>query len=202
MKQTTTTIPARLRTLLRIGLIAGLALLGARPAVLAKSRVPANIQAAIFVHVLESDGALNPRSDQTTIGLLFKADELDSMQQNMAIIQAFSAFERRALRGRGLRLAYRAYRDEADLSDWASREQVDVLYVAEGLDDHLTKIRDWCLENKVIPVTPVPDFVERGLAIGVVIHKNKARLMVNLPATESLGMRLAPEVLKLAKVVR
>lgn len=124
------------------------------------------------------------------------------MQQNMATIQAFSAFEGRALGGDGLRLAYRAYRDKADLSQWASKEEVDVLYVAEGLDGHVTQIHDWCLENKVIPVTPVPDFVERGLAIGVVVHKNKARLMVNLPATESLGMRLAPEVLKLAKVVR
>ena len=184
-----------------MGLIAGLALLGALPTALAKSRVPANIQAAIFVRVLESDRAFNPRSDQTTIGLLFKAGEFDSMQENMATIRAFSAFEGRAPGGGDLRLAYRAYRDEADLSQWASKEEVDVLYVADGLDDHVTNIRDWCLENKVIPLTPVPDFVERGLAIGVVVHKNKARLMVNLPATESLGMRLSPEVLQLAKIV-
>ena len=109
MNQTTTTIPtARLRALLRMGLIVGLALLGALPSALAKSRVPANIQAAIFVRVLESDRAFNPRSDQTTIGLLFKAGEFDSMQKNMATIQAFSAFEGRALGGGGLRLAYRA----------------------------------------------------------------------------------------------
>ena len=55
---------------------------------------------------------------------------MDSMQHNMAIIQAFSAFEHRALRGRGLRLAYRAYRDEADLSDWAFREQVDLVAIS------------------------------------------------------------------------
>ena len=187
----------------RVGLFAGLALLSAGPAALAGSRVPADIQAAIFVRVLESDSGFEPRSDRAaTIGLLFSSVNMDSRQQNMAIIRAFAALEGQSLGGRSVRLAYRAYRDEEDLSSWGAREQVDILYVGEGLADQLATIREWCLANKVISVTPVPDFVERGLAIGVGAHKNKARLIVNLPVTESLGMRLSPEVVQLAKVVR
>ena len=191
------------RSCFRIGAVAALALLSAGPAVLAKSPVSADIQAAIFVRVLESDRGFKPRSDRAaTMGLLFKAGDMDSRQQNMAIIRAFTAREGQTLGGRGLRLVYRAYRDQEDLSSWGSREHVDVLYVAEGLSDQLAMIREWCLANKVISVTPVPDFVERGLAIGVGAHNNKPRLILNLPVTESLGMRLSPEVVKLAKVVR
>jgi len=104
----------------------------------------------------------------------------------------------------GLRLSVvtTGYKDAADLTAWLAQKKVQVLYVVPGLSKELEGIRDVCVERKIVSVTPVRAFVERGLVAGIVLKGDRARILVNLPAAVAAGMDLDPKLLELSEIIR
>jgi hypothetical protein len=181
----------------------GAVLIGTVGSAWAEQALPALLEASLIVRVLAYDRALKARAGgSVTIGILFKGSDRASARAQGEMLQAFGAVEPRSIQGIPFGTVSHAYKDRADLSAWAARDKIGILYVAPGLADELDAIRDLSRERKLVTVSPVRSFVERGLAVGTVPKGNKAGILVNLGAAELLGMDLDPKLLQLAEVLR
>lgn len=164
--------------------------------------VPPDLQAAIFSRVLSFDRALKPRVGKTiTIGILFLSDREDSKQSRQRMLRAFDGLEK-DIQGLPFRLTSHPYRDARQLGTWIDENEIDVIYVTEGFESVLVPVRDVVKEKKVATLCPLREYVEEGLAIAVIAHKNRPQLVVNLPAARAAGMDLDPKVLQLAQVIK
>jgi hypothetical protein len=56
--------------------------------------------------------------------------------------------------------------------------------------------------NRVLSVTNVSGFVDKGVTLGVGLENNKPKVLLNLTGSESEGMNWDPKILKISKTVR
>ena len=90
----------------------------------------------------------------------------------------------------------------ADFRAVVDREQVDVLYVmplrAARVEDLAAAVRG----RYIITLAAVPEYVDKGLVIGVTARRNRPSLLINLSVGKEEGFDFASELLKIAQVVR
>lgn len=185
-----------------LGVAVGLAMLTALvPVASGDTLVAPEYQAAIFARVLAHDRALTTKAvSQLTVGLLFRQGHGSSL--NMKTIEAFGALSATTIEGIDFALRSRAFRNLGDLADWVDDHGVDVIYVSPGLEDEMSEVAAFCRDRKLVAISPVEAFVREGLPIGVVLRDKKAKVLVNLPAAQSVGIDLPEEVMALAEVIR
>jgi hypothetical protein len=168
-----------------------------------QSAVPADMQAAILTRMLNYDRALKSRAgDTVVIAVIAKPQDRTSAQTQAEMIKAISALLSDKVQGLPLAVVSGDYKDPADLAAWLTQKKVQVLYVAPGLAKELDGIRGVCAEMKIVSVSAVRDFVERGLVAGIVLKENRPRILVNLPAATAAGLDLDPKLLALSEVIR
>jgi hypothetical protein len=183
-----------------IGLIALLAL---SPGLRAEEGVPAELQAAIMTRMLGYDRALKSRAgDSLVIGVLAKAQDRASVQAQAELAKALMALQSERVQGLPLAVVTAEYKDDRDLATWLSQKKVLVLYVAPGLSKELDGIRGVCEARKVMSITPVQDFVRRGLVAGIILKDDRPRIVVNLPVAIAAGLDLDSKLLALSEVIR
>lgn len=74
------------------------------------------------------------------------------------------------------------------------------IFVGAGADPAL--VTKYTRENRVLSVTNVTSFVERGVTLGVEMQNDKPKVLLNLTSSESEGLNWDPKILKISKTVR
>jgi hypothetical protein len=165
--------------------------------------VPADLQAAILTRTLVYDRALKARAGSAVaIGVLSKAGDKASVAAQEQMLRAFASVEPRSVHGLPLKVVSAPFKDRSTLLTWIDQEGIDAVYVTPGLGEDLAVIRGACEERKVASLGALRSFVEKGLAVAVVVRGETARLLVNLKAAEATGMDLDPKLLQLSEVIR
>jgi S1-C subfamily serine protease len=169
----------------------------------ADALVPADLQAAIITRLLGYDRALKNRvKSAVVIGVVVKPSERSSAKAEQEIRQAFEALGKPEAQGLPLRLASHSLKDIATLGPWLTEARVSLLYVTPGLEGEVDAISKACADAGIPAVSPVRSFVERGLAVGVILKSDRAGILVNLPVARAAGMDLDPKLLGLSEVIR
>jgi hypothetical protein len=164
--------------------------------------VPAELQAAIFSRVLAFDRALKDRVGKSvTIGIVYVSGNEESKQVRQRIQRAFTDVQR-DIQDLPVRVSTHDYHDTPRLAAWIDANEVDLLYVTDGLEAALDDVKGVAYDKRVGTLTPVRGFVEKGLAVGVVAKGNRPQLVINLPATKAAGMDLDPKAIQLADIIR
>lgn len=171
--------------------------------VFADEAIPAQLQAEILIRVLGYDRQLKSRAgDAVRVGVLFKQGDAASEQAQDEIIRALRGFASRTVQGLPLVVSAQPFKDSAELTAWITRERLAVVYAGPGLAASTAGIKAACVEKRVACVSPVRALVEKGLAFGVVLKRDRPGILVNLPAAEAMGLDLDPKLLELAEVIR
>lgn len=171
--------------------------------VLADEAVPAQLQAEILIRVLGYDRQLKRRAgDMVRVGVLFKQGDPASERAQDEIVKALRSFASRSIQGMPLAISSQPFKDPAELGAWIGQERLALVYTAPGLAAHTVSIRAVCVEKGVAAVSPVRALVEKGLALGIVLKRDRPAILVNLPAAEAMGLDLDPKLLELAEVIR
>jgi hypothetical protein len=158
-------------------------------------------QANFFTRVLAHDGALKQRAGKSvTVAVIYKKGQ-GSIHTGMRIIQAFFTVSPRFIQGLPIRAMSYQFRSGNELAQYITKEEIDVLYVPPGFTEELAVITSVAREKRVVPVTPVREYVRQGLAMGVVQEGDKPRLLLNLEAAREFGMEPDGAVLAAAEVV-
>jgi hypothetical protein len=74
------------------------------------------------------------------------------------------------------------------------------LFVGEGADPAL--VTRYTRVNRVLSVTNVPDFVGKGVTLGIGIENDRPKVLLNLTGSDFEGMKWDPKILKISKTVR
>jgi hypothetical protein len=153
--------------------------------------------------MLSYDRALKARvGNVVVIGILAKSDDRSSAQAQAEVAKGIAVLQSGRVPGLPLTVVTTSYKSAADLTAWIAQKNVHVLYVESALSKELEGIRDVCVAKKIVTVTPVRDFVERGLVAGIVRKGDRPGILVNLPAAVATGMDLDPTLLALSEVIR
>lgn len=75
-----------------------------------------------------------------------------------------------------------------------------MVFVGESADP--AAVTKYTRGNRVLSVTNVSSFVDKGVTLGVGLENNKPKVLLNLTGSESEGMNWDPKILKISKTVR
>ena len=164
--------------------------------------VPSDLQAAIFGRVLAYDRGLKSRAGKTlTLGIVFSPNDDASKRMRQSMLRSFSDLDL-TVQGLPCRFVSHGYVDAKHFAAWVDESDVDVLYVASGLDSAVADIGALAAEKKLATLTPLRAYVERGLAVAVVARNDRPQLVVNMTATRAAGIDLDPKALQLSELVK
>ena len=113
----------------------------------------------------------------------------------MALVRASA--EVGGVRYRGVAIEVR----ELGADPVGSHDAVDALYITPVRAIAMEAITAVSQKRRELTLTGVPEFVDDGLAVGIDLHGQKPRILINLKAARAEGADFEARLLKLAKIV-
>ena len=80
--------------------------------------------------------------------------------------------------------------------------QATAVYVCPGLHERLTEIAGAARRKSVLTVSGSEAFVNDGLSVSIVNRDDKATILINLNQARAEGIHFAPELMRIAQIVR
>lgn len=127
------------------------------------------------------------------------------MRESLAVQEEFS----RALEGlagqtianRSLRVVSINWVNDVKIAALLTREKIDILYVAPLRSVSISDIAAAAQALGIRTWSSVPEYVDKGLALGVGIREDRPLILVNRTSARAEGSDLSSQLLKLARVV-
>jgi YfiR/HmsC-like len=181
-----------------LGLLAALLTLS-RPSDADQIVVPLELQAELLAKVAAYDRNMPDRAgDRLQVLLVTKPSDGESVRAVNRIQSALRALPQIA--GLPHDEQTLAFTTAADLARACRASHIAIVFVGPGHGDDLPAIREALSSVDVLSVSPVPDYVERGIVLGFDVVSGKPRLLVNLAQARRQRVALRAEVLKLMKI--
>lgn len=80
-------------------------------------------------------------------------------------------------------------------------KRCNILYISETESSNLTSIFKFLRNKPILTVSSIPGFALQGGIIGLVSHKKKIRLEINLTSARKVNIKLSAKLLEIANVV-
>lgn len=154
--------------------------------------VPPEVQLALFRKIWTLDRNF-PRQATTTVAILYQRLYRESYVAKEEILNA----------GRNVPgLQFVTIDIDAAGPDERQFDHVDVVYLAPLRAVELAALLARTRARAIRSVTGVPEYVARGVAVGITVERNRPVILINLEAARTEGADFSSQLLKLARVVR
>lgn len=164
--------------------------------------LPASLQIPLLLKVLTYDRQLEARSGgEVNIGIVYSPSDAASSQATTDVSGTLNKFSGKTVKK--LPISYwtvefvSAERLESILED----KGINVLYISPGVERHLEAITRVAQSRGVTTTTGVPDYVRKGVAVGIGERRGKPQIYINLEASKSEGSEFDASLLRIATVV-
>lgn len=169
----------------------------------AQSRVPADRMVAILSRALAYDRNLAARAGQTVVvAVLYAPNDPTSARVGDEVRSAFKGLEKLKLQGKPFQVLAAPYTGIAATGDLVEKNGVDALFLGPGLDADLAAISAYARGRKLTTMTGEDTYLQKGVALGVLVEEGKPRIVVNLNASREEGASFSSELMQLAKVIK
>ncbi|MDX9722656.1 MAG: YfiR/HmsC family protein [Myxococcota bacterium] len=160
-------------------------------------------QALIFARALAYDRNLAERAgEKLAIGVLYISGNAASEKDRDAMYDAFVKASKVKVAGLDVSVHKLSYQDIATLETQFSTNGIDALYVCAGLDGEIASIVGLTQSKSVSTMSSVRSYADKGVSVVVSVADDKPKIVVNLEASKSEGMKLSGELLKIAEVIK
>ena len=88
-----------------------------------------------------------------------------------------------------------------DIADALKRERIQILYVAPLRSVSIEMLAAAARAGGIHTWTGIPEYVERGLAVGIGLRGERPLVLVNLTAARAEGSDLSSQLLSIARVI-
>jgi len=199
MKRCTTSLST-----LCVGALLCLSLLVSRTSGAEEVPVPARIQIPILLKILTFDRNFEDRvRSQLKIGILYTEEDPLSRQAKDDIVDVLTRYADKTIRRLPITYVLMRYTTEQNMAEFAKSQGINVFYVAPGNAKHLAALLRISQKHRIITVTGVPQYVERGVTVGLELKSdNKTRILINLKSSKMEGALFDANLLRLATVLR
>ena len=186
-----------------LALLGTLALFSAVPAWLSAQQmdVPARLQIPLLYKILSFDRNFTARAgDQVVIAIIyqsgFRASVVAREQIEDALGHTASPFGTRSLRWVAIEAGSGSTLEQA-----LREHEADVIYVTPLRGVDLDVIADAARRSRLMTVTGIPPYVERGLSVGVGIEQERPMIIINLAAARAEGADYTAQLLRVSRVI-
>jgi hypothetical protein len=168
-----------------------------------KMPVPPRVQIPILLKVLTYDRNFEKKvGDKLVIGLLYDSQDDDSEKIKEKVSDVLDSLSGKTVKDVPFTYVDLDYNSKKSQKNSIESKKVDVLYLAPGGIGHLKSIVQISQEYKILTITGVPDYVKRGISVGIGLKDKKPEIWINLSSTKAEGSDLPANLLKLCKVIR
>ena len=163
--------------------------------------VPAQVQLPLLLKVLSYDRNLTQRfGEEIVIGVLFQERYRVSFEFEVELMREARSSSVRTVNELPFRLVPLNLNRIADLDAAVSEHEIDVLYVCPVRALDLGALIDLARTRKISTLAALPEYVEKGLAVGIGIRAERPLIFINLSASVAEGAGFSSRLLRL-KVV-
>ena len=165
---------------------------------------PADVQVTLLLKILTYDRSFQYKAKSgVTIGVVYVPGDPDSVRAKDAIVKTLALVSDRTIKNLPIRHLAIEYRGPAALEQAVRANRVNVFYIAPGNADSLTALMKLSRTYAITTATGVPEYVQRGVAIGIGIRADKKpEILINLPSSRSEGSEFDASLLRIATVVK
>ena len=180
--------------------LVGVALHG-EPALSQSMPVPMDIQYPLLMKVISADRNLSARSGtELVIGVLYQKSVRESSRAAHALSEWSKKNPITPIAGSTVRLVLLAVDEIAGLELSLTRDSVDLCYIAPLRAASLDSLLSVTRRVGVATCTGVPEYVERGVSIGIGVKADRPQILVNMAAARAEKIELSSQVLQLARI--
>jgi hypothetical protein len=179
-------------------------LLCARAAAAEPMPFPADVQITLLLKILTYDRSFQAKAKSAvTIGVVYVAADPESVKAKDEILNTLKLVADRTIKNVPIRAVALEYRDPAGLGKIVQKAGINVFYIAPGNADSLRELLRVSHTQGITTATGVPEYVQRGVAIGIGIKADKKPdILINLPSSRQEGSEFDASLLRIANVVK
>ena len=179
-------------------------LLCARAASTEAMPFPADVQITLLLKILTYDRSFQAKAKSAvTIGVVYVAADPESVKAKDEILNTLKLVADRTIKNVPIRAVALEYRDPAGLGKLVQKAGINVFYIAPGNADSLRELLRVSHTQGITTATGVPEYVQRGVAIGIGIKADKKPdILINLPSSRQEGSEFDASLLRIATVVK
>ena len=165
--------------------------------------VPADLQVPLLLKVLTFDRNFAKRGwTALHIGIVFVGSDPASSKVRSDIIEVFKRSSDKTLRNLPIDFTAVEYLSDGQIEDAIKASQINLLYIAPGNARNLAKLLQLSQSQQILTTTGVPDYVQRGVAVGIGVRQDRPEILINLPSSKSAGSEFDASLLRVARVTR
>lgn len=164
---------------------------------------PAEVQIPLLYKILTFDRKLGDRApgNDIVIAIVFQTGYRGSLVARDQVVDALKQMGDSTISGHPVNWVAVELNDVESLRLALIRHRVDVIYVTPLRGVELDPIKRVARAARMTTFTGVPRYVERGLALGVGIARERPQIIVNLGASRAEGSDFTSQLLRVSKVI-
>jgi hypothetical protein len=165
---------------------------------------PPDVQITLLLKILTYDRSFTAKAHAgVTIGVVFVAADAESVRTKDEILKTLQLVSDRTIKNVPIRAVALEYRDPVSLEKAVRNGGINVFYIAPGNADSLQQLLRVSHIRGITTATGVPEYVQRGVAIGIGIKADKKPdILINLPNSRQEGSEFDASLLRIATVVK
>jgi hypothetical protein len=137
------------------------------------------------------------------IGVVFVASDAESVKVKDEILKTLGLVADRTIKNVPIKAVALEYKDPKTLAETVRSQGINVFYIAPGNANTLTELLRMSHTKGITTATGVPEYVQRGVAIGIGIKADKKPdILINLPSSRQEGSEFDASLLRIANVVK
>jgi len=166
--------------------------------------VPPKVQVPLILKVLTYDRNLKQKAGTNlVIGILYDSHDDNSKKTRNEISQVLDSLSDKTISGVRFSYGYLDYSSADELKNAINANGVKILYITPGNKSHLSSIIKISQKNKILTMTAVPEYVNKGISVGIGLKENnKPEIWINLSSAKAEGSDFSADLLKLCRVLK
>lgn len=165
--------------------------------------VPVNVQVPLLYKILSFDRKLGERAvgDDIVIAIVYQEGFRASVNARDQVKDAARRIGDTSILGHPVTWVWLELGQMPDLESAFLKFRVDVVYVAPLRGVGLERITAAARGKRVTSFSGVTDYVDRGIAVGIALQKERPLILINLAAARAEGAEFGSQLLNLARVI-
>ena len=163
-----------------------------------------DVQIALLLKILTYDRSFSVKNKSgVKIGVVFVAADPESVGVKDEILKTLALVADRTIKNVPIKAVALEYKDAKSLAATVRSEGINVFYIAPGNAASLQELLRMSHTRGITTATGVPEYVQRGVAIGIGIKADKKPdILINLPSSRQEGSEFDASLLRIATVVK
>jgi uncharacterized protein DUF4154 len=163
-----------------------------------------DVQITLLLKILTYDRSFPVKAKSgVKIGVVYVAADAESVKVKDEILKTLELVADRTIKNVPIKAVALEYKDPKSLAETVRSQGINVFYIAPGNASTLSELLRMSHTRGITTATGVPEYVQRGVAIGIGIKADKKPdILINLPSSRQEGSEFDASLLRIATVVK